>query len=167
MVYGENWNRVLTVYKNDMTANYFEAKVKYMRIDESGRERKVVEVYLVDAMSFTEAESRIVKEMETVVKGEFYISSLKKSNVTEVVPSVDEHDDRWYKAKVALVDADDVSGKEKRSFIHCLVAASNTDRALENLNEFLSTFVVPVEVVCIADTQVMDVFAYLNENKDE
>lgn len=141
-----------------MTANYFEAKVKYMRVDESGHERKVTDMYLLDAMSYTEAESKIVKEMETVVKGEYYISGLKKSNVTEVVSSVDENDDRWYKAKVAIVDADEVSGKEKRSFVHCLVAAANTDRALENLNEFLSTYVVPVEVVCIADTQVMDVF---------
>lgn len=150
-----------------MTANWFEAKVKSIRVDESGRERKVTDMYLLDAMSYTEAESRIMEEMEAVVKGEYYISGLKKSNVTEVVPSVDENDDRWYKAKVAVVDADEVSGKEKRSFVHCLVAAANTDRALENLNEFLSTYVVPVEVVCIADTQVMDVFEYLNENEDE
>ncbi|MEG2276652.1 MAG: DUF4494 domain-containing protein [Odoribacter sp.] len=150
-----------------MTANWFEGKVKYIRVNESGRECKVSEAYLIDAMSYTEAESRIVKEMDTVIKGDYYISSLKKSNVSEVVSSVDEHDDRWYKAKVAIVDADNISGKEKRSFIHCLVAATNTDRALENLNEFLSTFVVPTEVVCIADTQVMDVFEYQNDNGDK
>lgn len=148
-----------------MTANWFEAKVKSIRVDESGRERKVTDMYLLDAMSYTEAESRIMEEMEAVVKGEYYISGLKKSNVTEVVPSVDENDDRWYKAKVAVVDADEVSGKEKRSFVHCLVAAANTDRALENLEKSLATFIVPYEVCTIADTLFVDVFPYQEPEK--
>ena len=103
-----------------MTANWFEAKVKYMKVNEDGREKKVNEAYLLDAMSYTEAESRILHEMESVIQGDYYISSLKKSNVTEVVPSEDEHDDRWYKAKVAIIDADEVSGKEKSTFQYYL-----------------------------------------------
>ena len=96
-----------------MTANWFEAKVKYMKVNEDGREKKVNEAYLLDAMSYTEAESRIMHEMESVISGDYYISSLKKSNITELVPSEDENDDRWYKAKVNIIDADEVSGKEK------------------------------------------------------
>ena len=124
-----------------MTANWFEAKVKYMKVSEDGKEKKVNEAYLLDAMSYTEAESRITREMESVVSGDYYISSLKKSNITEVVPSEDETDDRWYKAKVAIIDADEVSGKEKSSFQYYLVAASDIKRALENLEKSLSTFV--------------------------
>ena len=116
-----------------MTANWFEAKVKYVKVNEDGREKKVNEAYLVDAMSYTEAESRIMHEMESVITGDYYISALKKSNVTEVVPSEDENDDRWYKAKVAIIDADEVSGKEKSSFQYYLVAASDFRKALENL----------------------------------
>ena len=63
-----------------MTANWFEAKVKYMKVNEDGREKKVNEAYLLDAMSYTEAESRIMHEMESVISGDYYISSLKKSN---------------------------------------------------------------------------------------
>lgn len=143
-----------------MTENWFEGKVKYLRVDEDGRERKVTEAYLLDAMSYTEAESRIMKEMEGITSGEFYISGLKKSNITEVVPSENENDDRWYKAKVAVIDADEVSGREKRTFQYYLVAASDAERALNNLNEALKTFVVPWEVVGIADTQFMDVFPW-------
>lgn len=145
-----------------MTANWFEAKVKYIKVGEDGRERKVSEMYLLDAMSYTEAESRIMREMESVVKGDYYIASLKKSNITELVPSDQETDDRWYKAKIAIIDADEVSGKEKASFQYYLVAAANTDRALENLNRALATFVVPYEVTSIADTQFMDVFPYFS-----
>ena len=144
-----------------MTANWFEAKVKYIKINEDGREKKVNEAYLLDAMSYTEAESRITHEMESVMKGDYYISSLKKSNITELVPSEDENDDRWYKAKVNIIDADEVSGKGKSTAQYYLVAAADTDRALENLKKNLSTFVVPYEIANISDTKFIDVFPYL------
>ena len=113
-----------------MTANWFEAKIKYVKVGENGRERKVSEMFLLNALSYTEAESRITHEMESVIKGDYYISSLKKSNITELVPSNDETDDRWYKAKIAIIDADEVSGKEKSSYQYFLVAAANINRAL-------------------------------------
>lgn len=144
-----------------MTANWFEAKVKYIKINEDGREKKVNEAYLLDAMSYTEAESRIMHEMESVISGDYYISSLKKSNITELVPSEDENDDRWYKAKVNIIDADEVSGKGKSTAQYYLVAAADTDRALENLKKNLSTFVVPYEIANISDTKFIDVFPYL------
>lgn len=112
-------------------------------------------------MSYTEAESRITHEMESVIKGDYYISSLKKSNITELVPSEDENDDRWYKAKVNIIDADEVSGKGKSTAQYYLVAAADTDRALENLKKNLSTFVVPYEIANISDTKFIDVFPYL------
>lgn len=150
-----------------MTANWFEAKVKYVKVNEDGREKKVTESYLLDAMSYTEAESRIMKEMESVIKGDYYITGLKKSNITELVESVDENDDRWYKAKIAIIDADEVSGKEKSSNQYYLVAAANIKRALENLEKSLATFVVPYEIGSIADTQFMDVFPYFSDENEE
>ena len=135
--------------------------MKYIKINEDGREKKVNEAYLLDAMSYTEAESRITHEMESVIKGDYYISSLKKSNITELVPSEDENDDRWYKAKVNIIDADEVSGKGKSTAQYYLVAAADTDRALENLKKNLSTFVVPYEIANISDTKFIDVFPYL------
>lgn len=150
-----------------MTANWFEAKVKYMKVNEDGREKKVTEAYLLDALSYTEAESRIMHEMEPVIKGDYYITGLKKSNITELVESQDGNDDRWYKAKIAIIDADEVSGKEKSNSQYYLVAAANINRALENLEKSLSTFVVPYEIQSITDTQFMDVFPYFSEEDQE
>ena len=140
-----------------MTANWFEAKVKYMKVNEDGREKKVNEAYLLDAMSYTEAESRIMHEMESVISGDYYISSLKKSNITELVPSEDENDDRWYKAKVNIIDADQ----------YYLVAASNINKALENLEKSLASFVVPYEIASLTDTQFMDVFPYFSDEEEQ
>lgn len=150
-----------------MTANWFECKVKYMKVDENGREKKVTEAYLLDAMSYTEAESRITHELEAVIKGDYYITSLKKSNITELVESVDEADDRWYKAKIAIIDADEISGKEKKSNQYFLIAAANIDKALENLQKSLSTYVIPYEIASLNDTQFMDVFPYFSDGNDE
>ena len=150
-----------------MTANWFEAKVKYRKVNEDGREKKVNEAYLLDAMSYTEAESRIMHEMESVISGDYYISSLKKSNITELVPSEDENDDRWYKAKVNIIDADEVSGKEKSTGQYYLVAASNINKALENLEKSLASFVVPYEIASLTDTQFMDVFPYFSDEEEQ
>ena len=65
---------------------WFECKVKYVKIDDDGRERKVSEVYLVDAVSFTDAETRIIQQMETMVRGEFMVDNIKKSNIVEIYP---------------------------------------------------------------------------------
>jgi len=150
-----------------MTANWFEAKVKYVKVGEDGKERKVSESYLLDAMTYTEAESRIIKEMSGMIQGEYYINGLKKSNITELVESTDENDDRWYKAKIAIIDVDEISGKEKSSGQYYLIAASGFKKALENLERSLSTFVVPYEVISITDTNFMDVFPYFSDEGEE
>lgn len=149
-----------------MTANWFEAKISYMKVGEDGREKKVSESYLLDAMSYTEAEARVIKEMESIISGDYYIKSLKKSNITELLPSEDENDDRWYKAKVNIIDADAVSGQKKCSSQYYLVSASNFNLALENLEKSLSTFVVTYEIASITDTDFMDVFPYFSEEEE-
>lgn len=148
-----------------MLANYFEASIKYIKVNEDGREKKVSEKYLIDAMSYTETEQRIVKEAETFVRGDFYITSIKKSNIKEVIESEDESDDKYYLAKVAIIDVDEVSGKEKSMTDHYLVKAANLDRALERLNESLKTFVVPVESISVADSKIVEVFPYIPDEQ--
>lgn len=149
-----------------MTANWFEVKVKYTKVDENGRQRKVSELYLLDAVSFTEAESRIIEELREIIQGDFYIEAIKKSNITELVESKDGNDDKWFKAKVAIIDADSISGKEKRSNQYFLVAGSDVDKSLENLQKALSTYVVPFEIVQVGDSNIMDVFPYFEDRQE-
>lgn len=149
-----------------MTANWFEVKVKYTKVDEDGRQRKVSKLYLLDAVSFTEAESRIIEELREIIQGDFYIETIKKSNITELVESKDGNDDKWFKAKVAIIDADSISGKEKRSNQYFLVAGSDVDKSLENLQKALSTYVVPFEIVQVGDSNIMDVFPYFEDKQE-
>lgn len=143
-----------------MNANYFEVKVKYVAVGDDGKEKKVSELYLIDGMSFTEVETRIVEKLREMIHNDFNIEAIKKSNITELVETNDGNDDKWFKAKVAIIDADGISGKEKRSNQYFLVAASDVDRALENLQKSLSTYVVPFEIVQVGDSNIIDVFPY-------
>lgn len=149
-----------------MTANWFEVKVKYTKVDENGRQRKVSELYLLDAVSFTEAESRIIEELREMIQGDFCIEAIKKSNITELVDSNDANDDKWFKAKVAIIDCDSISGKEKRSNQYFLVAGSDVDKSLENLQKALSTYVIPFEIVQVGDSNIMDVFPYFEDKQE-
>lgn len=146
-----------------MVANWFEVKIKYHKINDEGKEVKVSETYLIDAMSFTEAESRITISLKEMIQHDFYIVSIKKSNITELIESDDINDDKYFKAKVSIIDADQISGKEKRSNQYFLIAGANVDSALEYLRKTLSTYVVPTDIVSVGDSNIVDVFPYFSE----
>ncbi|MEG1950848.1 MAG: DUF4494 domain-containing protein [Odoribacter sp.] len=150
-----------------MIANYFESTVKYIKVMEDGIEKKVTELFLIDAMSFSETEAQSCKELSEIVMGDYFIQALKRSKITEYVPSNDERDDRLYKVKVLIIDADETSGKEKQSALYYLVAGENINKALENIGKSLSTFVVPYEVYSICDTKFVDVISYTQEVDNE
>ena len=149
-----------------MTNNWFECKVKYVKTDEiSGKEKKVSESYLVDALSFTEAEARINKELEQMISGEFNVTNISKSNVIELYPN--ENGDRWFKAKVSFIDVDEASGKEKKANQYMLAQANNVKQAYEFLEECLSEMIVPYEIPSIAESPIFDVFPFFSGEEEE
>ena len=140
---------------------WFECKVKYVKIDDDGRERKVSEVYLVDAVTFTDAETRIIKQMETMVRGEFMVDNIKKSNIVEIFPH--ENGEWWYKAKIGIVTIDENAGKEKKINNYFLVAADDLKQALQRLEEGLSYILVPYQATSLAISTIIDVFPYFED----
>ena len=148
-----------------MTNNWFECKVKYVKVDEvSGKEKKVSESYLIDAVSFTEAEARIHKEMEQMVSGEFNLTNISKSNITELYPN--ENGDRWFKAKVAFIDVDENSGKDKKTNQYMLAEANNVKHAYEFIEECLSEMLVPYEIPAISESSILDAFPFFSEEEE-
>lgn len=110
---------------------WFECKVKYVKIDEvSGREKKVNEPYLVDAVSFTEAENRIHQELEQMIRGDFMVTNIRKANYADIFPF--DNADRWFKCKVSYVALDEGAGKEKGQQHH----AGNGQRPEGGLRQF-------------------------------
>ncbi len=142
-----------------MLQTWFECKVKYQKVDNDGRDRQVTESFLLDAVSFTDAETRIIAQMQTMVRGEFSVVDIKKSKIAEVFPY--EVGEWWYKATINLVTIDEEAGKEKKLRTFYLIQADDIQEALNRLDESLSFLIVPYVVSAIQVSLIADVFPYV------
>lgn len=137
---------------------WFECVIKYDKTQENGMEKKVSESYLVDALSFTEAEARIIEEMTPFISGEFLVSGIKRSNISELF--YNEVGDKWFKCKVNFITLDEKSGSEKRTASYMLVYAFTVDEADKNLKEGMKGTLADYEIESIKETKIMDVYPY-------
>ena len=149
------------------TSTWFETKVKYQKTMEDGSEKVVSEAYVVDALSFTEAESAIIDEMSVYVSGELKVSGIGKAGYGEIFFSDVDDDDKWYKAKLQFITIDDE--KEKRSNVTYLVQAKSLARALRYIDEVMGKTMIDYDVIGLNETKLMDVFEHHapNEKKEE
>lgn len=163
-------------------AEYFECQVRYERAAGNGMVQKVTEAYLVDALSFAEAEARITQEiMPFVSAGELYVVAIKRCNVNEVV--IDElgvasrgdaeaqkimgnnthasgDADKWYKAKLNFITIDEKTAKEKRQAYYLMVNAGSVQAAQDVVNNHMKGSVQDWTLESIVETKIMDAFFY-------
>ena len=137
-------------------AQWFECKIKIDKTTADGVIKTSTENYLVDALSFTEAEARITEEMQPYISGEFKVDSVKRVRVSEMF--FNETGDRWYKAKVNFVTLDEKKGVEKRTASYMYVQATEFSKALQNLMEGMKGTMSDFEVASITETTLLDVF---------
>lgn len=138
-------------------SQWFETKVKYDKtMLDTGAIKSVTEPYLVDALSFTEAEARIIKEMEPFVSGDLTVTAVRKVRFEDVL--YHEGGDRWYKVKINMITIDEKTGAEKRSASFSLVQASEFKLALDYFLEAMKSVLFDFEVVNITEMAYIDVF---------
>ena len=142
------------------TSIWFECKVRYEKSGEDGTPRKVTETYVVDALSFSEAESRIMEEMSRWVSGELEIADLKIAQYKEIFFADSDMADKWYKAKLAFITIDEKTDKEKKTTVYYLVNAGNINSALKNVDEIMSGTMVDYQTCNLSETQIINVFEY-------
>ena len=145
--------------------NWFECKIRYEKLDDKGKGKKVTETYLVDALSFSEAEERISKEVAPFMSGEFTISGIKKAGINEIFPN--DEGDRWYKCKVNFVSIDEIKATEKKITSNILVLGSNIKEAWDHLESALKDTMSDYEVPAITETLIMDIFPYKADKSTE
>lgn len=143
--------------------NWFECKVSYEKMLESGMQKKVTEPYLVDALSFTEAEARIIEEIKPFITGEFTITDIKRARINELF--FNENGDRFYKIKVYFITLDEKSGAEKKTAVQMLAQASDIKEAISVLENGMKGTLSDYLIASVAETQIMDVFPFSAEEK--
>lgn len=137
-------------------ANWFECKARFDKMMENGALKKVTEPYMVDALSFTEAEARIIEELTPFVSGEFTVSAVKKTKISEIF--WDDSADKWYLVKVAFITIDEKTAAEKKSISQILVAGSDFKGAYDNFMEGMKGTMADFDIVSINETPIMDVY---------
>lgn len=142
-------------------STWFECKVRYQKIDEGGKEKTANEPYLIDAVSFTDAEARINKEIEPYITGEFSVTNIKIANYSEIIP--DDAGDRWFKCKVSFITIDEEKGKERKTNTYMLVQANNVKEAYENVVESMNGMTSDYSIPSVTESPIMDVIPYSAE----
>lgn len=148
-------------------ASWFECKIRYDKAQENGAIKKVTEPYLVDALSFTEAEARIIEEQTPFISGEVNVTAVKRTKIAEIF--WDDSADKWYLVKVAFITIDEKTAVEKKSTSLILVAASDFKCAYDNFMEGMKGTMADFEIVSITETPLMDVYKVKvkSENKEQ
>ncbi len=142
------------------SAEWFETKVRYEKMMEDGKQKKVSEAYVVDALSFTEAEESITEEMSAYITGDYKNTDIKKAPYSEIFFTDNPGDDRWYKVKLQFIILDEKSGKEKLSAVNYLVQGNTLQNAVKNVEEVMNTGMQDWRLSSIVETSFMDVFEH-------
>ena len=138
---------------------WFECTIKYEKQLEEGKVAKITERYLVDALTFTEAEARIIKEMESLVSGEFKVVNINPQKYSELFWN--EKGDKWFKTKVNFIVLDEEKGVEKKVANYMLVQANDLKEARELLVEGMKGSMADWEIASISETKIIDVYKYI------
>lgn len=142
------------------TSQWFECKVRYDQVQETGLLKKVTEQYVVEALSYTEAEAAIIKEMEPYVSGDLEITGIKPAAYRDVCFSEDSAADRWFKAKLTFITLDEKTEKEKRYPTFFLVQATSLDNAVQNIGIAMKGTWIDYDKSSVAETKILDVFEH-------
>ena len=139
---------------------WFQCTIKYEKTLENGLVKKVSEPYLVDAISFTAAEKRIIEEIKPFMTGVFEVDDIKRAHYAELFESADESADRFFKAKLQFITLDEKSGKEKKTSQNILVQAADLRDSIQRLDEGMKTSTIDYTIASVQETPIMDIYHY-------
>ena len=146
------------------TAEWFLCKIRYEKVMEDGLQKRVSENYVVDALSFSEAEERIIEEMSSYISGEFDVVEIDRASFKEVFFTDGDNDDKWYKSKLQFITIDEKTDKEKKTSVYYLVQANSLESARKNIDEVMGATMIDYVISSVSETSIMDVFEYRKES---
>ena len=144
--------------KNGMKKAWYSCKVKYQKIDQHGNQIKATDTYLIEAISYSDAETRLYEVMEQMVRVEFQVIAISKANFEDIINTEDAYD--WYKIKASALSFDEDSGKERKIISFYLISAASIDESLEKIKTYLNDSINDYVVQSVAITTINDVFPF-------
>ena len=142
----------------DVNKKWFETIVRYDKVMESGETKKVSDTYVVDAITFGEAEESIAEEMKPYMSGDFDIKNINPAPYSEILFSDKDTDDKYYRVKLNFITINEITQKEKKSKVTYLVQAGSLEQARKNTEEVMNETMIDYEFVSVTETKILDVF---------
>lgn len=147
-------------------SNWFVCKIRCTKTMENGLVKKLTEQYLVDALSFTEAEARIIEEIRPFYE-EFEVAGVAKANYSELFYADDcDAADIWFKTKLNFLTLDEKTGNEKKTAVNMLVQAADLRDAIKRLDEGMKGTMADYEIAAVSETMIMDVYKFEAEGEE-
>jgi hypothetical protein len=154
--------------------NWFLGKIRYQQpIDDSNvgtrneefiKQKTVTEAYLVDAVSYTEAEARLYQEIAANTP-DFEITNISRMQLADVFFNEEDGGETWYKVKAMYILEDEKTGKQKKTPSNMLINAQNPKQAYERVEYSLKTSLDPFEITDVNTTKILDVFPFNGEEQ--
>lgn len=141
------------------TAEWYECKIQYLKTTDDGKEKNVTEIYVVDALSFSEAEARFVEAMKPYISGDSKVIAIAIARYDEIFFSGDENDDRFFRAKVQFATVDS-TGRDKNTTVYYLVQARDIETARRNVTAQLEGLMTGFSITGLNETQIIDIFEH-------
>lgn len=142
------------------TSNWFEVKMRYDKVHEDGYEKKVTESYVVDALSFGEAEKTAIEFLSSYVSGEIQVVNINPMKFQEVFFNEQESCDRYYKAILQFITIDEKTGREKHTQVYYLVQASSFDNCKDTIRTIMDGTMIDYQIASVSETKVIDVIEH-------
>jgi hypothetical protein len=146
---------------------WFVGKIRYQQpIDEMAiggrneeliKQKVVTEAYLIDAVSYTDAEARLYKTVADSTP-DFEVTALAPMKLADVLHV--EGGDNWYRCKVVYMTEDEKSGKEKKVVHAVLINGETVKQAYERTEQQYSTLLVPFTITDVVLTPILEVVPY-------
>ncbi|MBP5318991.1 MAG: DUF4494 domain-containing protein [Paludibacteraceae bacterium] len=141
-----------------MMQYWHECRIKYETQDEQGKLKRVSEAYLVDAMTYTEVEARILKEQGNNMSGEYVISNIKRIRLAEVLPDPVNEDDPWFTLRYSMISVDEVSGKEKKKNYSSVIQADSCEKAIKRFDEYMNGSVSDYDILAVSRSVIVSCY---------
>lgn len=138
--------------------SYIETAARYDKMLENGAVKKVTEKFLVDALSFTEAEARTIEELTPYISGGFEVSATKKTKIAEILG--DKEADKFYLAKVAFITIDERTANEKKAILQWFIGGTDFNDAYETLLREINKCMADIEIVSLAETPIKEFYQH-------
>ena len=127
-----------------------------MKSNSEGSDVKKTEQFVLDAYTYTEAETRMVEILEAEGIRPFEITQITKTTLLEVIRFAEC--DKWFKVKVCLTTVDVNNGTEKEANQYLLVSAEDVKDAFEKVKTHMNAVHVGYVIPSVVYQKISEVF---------